>query len=196
MKIDFFHERLKAKKIERNLLLHTKSILRSGQYTNGKYVKQFEDKFRKLNKAKYCVSVNTGTSALHLGLLSLGIKPGDEVILPSISFIASAAAIKYVGAEPVFVDVSNEDWLIDINKIQEKITKRTKAIMPVHLHGLMCDMKSISKIAKKNNLFIIEDASQAHGSLYLNTNPGYYSDIATFSFYPAKNLGAIGEEEQ
>ena len=110
MKIDFFHERLKAKKIERNLLLHTKSILRSGQYTNGKYVKQFEDKFSRLNKAKYCVSVNTGTSALHLGLLSLGIKPGDEVILPSISFIASAAAVKYVGAEPVFVDVSNDDW--------------------------------------------------------------------------------------
>ena len=193
MQIDFFHERLKAKKIEKNLLTYTRSILRSGQYTNAIYVKKFEEQFGKINEAKYCAAVNTGTSALHLALISLGIKKGDEVILPSISFVASAAAVEYVGAKPIYVDINSEDWLINVNKIENKITRKTKAIMPVHLHGLICDMKKIKKIAKKYNLFVVEDASQAHGSKYFGKNPGFYSDVATFSFYPAKNLGAIGE---
>lgn len=193
MKIDFFHQAQKAKKIKNKIFSATNSILKSGKYTNGPYVKKFEEKFKKLMEAKYCVAVNNGTSALHLALVALGIKRGDEVIVPSISFVASAAAITYVGAKPVFVDVNMDDWLINVNSIAKVITKRTKAIMPVHLHGLMCDMRKIKKISKKFNLKIIEDASQAHGSKYYKTSPGFYSDIATFSFYPTKNLGAIGE---
>ena len=171
----------------------TNNLLKTGQYTNGAYVRKFEEKFRSFNSSKYCVAVNSGTSALHLSLIALNIKEGDEVLLPAISFVASAAAITYVGAKPVFVDINHDDWLIDVNKIEKKINKKTKAIMPVHLHGLICDMRKIKKIANKYKLKIIEDASQAHGSEYYGKKPGYYGDIATFSFYPTKNLGAFGE---
>ena len=193
MKIKYFHEISNVKKISKNLLKNTKEILKNGNYTNSKNVKKFEEKFKNFNKSNYCVALNTGTSSLHLGLIALGIKRGDEVILPAISFIASAAAVVYIGAKPKFVDINPDDWLMDTTKIEKKITKKTKAIMPVHLHGLMCDMLAIKKIAKKYKLLIIEDASQAHGSNYLNYMPGKLSDIATFSFYPTKNLGAIGE---
>ena len=171
----------------------TSNLLDTGQYTNETYVSKFEEKFRIFTSSKYCVAVNSGTSALHLSLIALGIKEGDEVLLPSISFVASAAAVTYVGAKPVFVDINYDDWLIDVNKIEKQITKKTKAIMPVHLHGLICDMQKIKKIANKYNLKIIEDASQAHGSEYYGKKPGYYGDVATFSFYPTKNLGAFGE---
>lgn len=193
MKIKFFCEKKKGLKIKKNLFLATSNLLDTGQYTNGTYVSRFEEKFKKFMSSKYCIAVNSGTSALHLSLIALGIKEGDEVLLPSISFVASAAAITYVGAKPVFVDINNDDWLIDVNKIEKQITKKTKAIMPVHLHGLICDMQKIKKIANKYNLKIIEDASQAHGSEYYGKKPGYYGDIATFSFYPTKNLGAFGE---
>ena len=193
MKIKFFCEKKKGLKIKKNLFLATSNLLDTGQYTNGTYVSKFEEKFKIFMSSKYCIAVNSGTSALHLSLIALGIKEGDEVLLPSISFVASAAAITYVGAKPVFVDINYDDWLIDVNKIEKQITKKTKAIMPVHLHGLICDMKKIKKIANKYNLKIIEDASQAHGSEYYGKKPGYYGDVATFSFYPTKNLGAFGE---
>lgn len=193
MKIKFFHEKNKALKIKKKIFSATSTLLQSGQYSNGIFVKKFEKKFKDYVGTKYCTAVNSGTSALHLSLIALGVKKNDEVIVPAISFVASAAAITYVGAKPVFVDINNDDWLINTNKIEDAITKKTKAIMPVHLHGLMCDMKKIKMIAKKHNLKILEDASQAHGSEYEGSNPGYYSDIATFSFYPTKNLGAFGE---
>ena len=193
MKIKFFCEKKRGLKIKKNLFLATSNLLDTGQYTNGTYVSKFEEKFKIFMSSKYCIAVNSGTSALHLSLIALGIKEGDEVLLPSISFVASAAAITYVGAKPVFVDINYDDWLIDVNKIEKQITKKTKAIMPVHLHGLICDMKKIKKIANKYNLKIIEDASQAHGSEYYGKKPGYYGDVATFSFYPTKNLGAFGE---
>jgi len=193
MKIKFFDQQEKAKKIIGSLNACLKKILETGNYTNSNYVYKFEDKFKSFVNAKYCVAVNTGTSALHISLIAIGIKKGDEVIVPSISFLATAAVITYLGAKPIFVDIKYNDWLIDCEKIQEKITKKTKAIIPVHLHGLMCDMNIIRKIAKKNKLFIIEDASQAHGSEFLRKSPGYFGDVATFSFYPTKNLGAVGE---
>ena len=193
MKVKFFHEKKKGQKIKKNMLLATNSLLKSGQYTNGVFVKKFEDNFKKFVGTKYCVAVNSGTSALHLSLIALGIKKDDEVIVPAITFVASAAAITYVGAKPVFVDINDNDWLINSKKIEKVITRKTKAIMPVHLHGLMCDMKAIKKIAKRFNLKIIEDASQAHGSKYNGYNPGFNSDVATYSFYPTKNLGALGE---
>lgn len=193
MKIKFFKENNKSKLIKKKIIVSLNKILKTGQYTNGPFVKNFEDNFKKFVQTKYCVAVNSGTSALQLSLIALGIKKNDEVIVPSISFVASAAAITYLGAKPVFVDINSNNWLINCKKIEEKINKKTKAIMPVHLHGLMCDMRAIQKIAKKYKLRIIEDASQAHGSTYFGKKPGYYSDVATFSFYPTKNLGAIGE---
>jgi dTDP-4-amino-4,6-dideoxygalactose transaminase len=193
MKIKFFNQLEKAKKIQVPLNALLNKILKSGNYTNSYCVKSFEDKFKSFINAKFCVAVNTGTSALHISLIAAGIKKGDEVIVPSISFLATAAAVTYVGAKPIFVDIRDNDWLINTKKIQEKITKKTKAIIPVHLHGLMCDMDIIKKVAKKNKLFVIEDASQAHGSEFLKKSPGYFGDVATFSFYPTKNLGAVGE---
>ena len=193
MKIKFFNQQDKGKKISGSLKVLLSKILKSGNYVNSYYVKRFEDKFKKFVNAKFCIAVNTGTSALHISLIAAGIKKGDEVIVPSISFLATAAAVTYVGAKPIFVDIKGNDWLINAKKIQEKITTKTKAIIPVHLHGLMCDMDIIKKIAKKNKLFIIEDASQAHGSEFLKKSPGYFGDVATFSFYPTKNLGAVGE---
>jgi len=193
MRIKFFHENDKAQKIKKKLFLAMKFLLKSGKYTNSHFVKKFENKFQRFVETKYCVAVNSGTSALHLSLIALGIKEGDEVIVPSISFVASAAAIVYVGAKPVFVDVNDKDSLINVKSIEKFITAKTKAIMVVHLHGLMCDMLEIKKIAKKFKLKIIEDSSQAHGSEYRATKPGFYSNVATFSFYPTKNLGAIGE---
>ena len=169
MKINFFLEKIKAKKIKRELQSKLKNILETGQYTNSKYVKKFEEIFKKFFKTKYCVAVNNGTSALHLTLIALNIKKNDEIIIPSITFIASAAAITYVGAKPVFVDINDYDWLINPNLIEKFITKKTKAIMAVHLHGLMCDMDRLRQIARKYNIKLLEDASQAHGSLFKNS---------------------------
>ena len=193
MKINFFSEKKKAKHISKKLKNKLSQILLNGKYTNGPNVEKLEENCKKYFKSKYAIAVNSGTSALHLVLLSLNIKKDDEIIVPSITFIASAAAISYVGAKAILADINYNDWLIDTNKIEKLITKNTKAIMIVHLHGLMCDMDKIRKIAKKNKIKIIEDAAQAHGSKYKNNNPGYYSDAATLSFYPTKNLGAIGE---
>ena len=193
MKVKFFSEKKKAKNISRELQKKLRNILTTGKYTNAVYVKQFEDIYRKFFKVKYCVAVNNGTSALHLSLLAMGIQKGDEIIVPSLTFIASIAAIKYIGAKPIFVDVNNDDWLIKPHVIQKFITKKTKAIMVVHLHGLMCEMDKIKSIAKANKIKIIEDAAHAHGSSFKKKLPGFYSEVATFSFYPTKNLGAIGE---
>ena len=160
MKVNFFSEKLKAKKISTEIKKKVNNILQSGQYTNGKYVKQFEEIFRKKFNAKYCIAVNNGTSALHLSLIALGLKKNDEILVPSMTFIASAAAINYIDAKPVFIDVNEDDWLLNSEKI-EKINKKTKAILVVHLHGLMCEMDKIYKIAKKYNLKIIEDGSSS-----------------------------------
>lgn len=193
MRINFFSEKFKAKKISSRLQRDVNDILLNGSYTNGKHVKKLENFLKNFFKVKYAIAVNNGTSALHLSLLALNIKEDDEVIIPSLTFVASAASIKYVGAKPIFVDINDKDWLINVNKIEEAINKRTKAIMVVHLHGLMCDMKEIKNIARKHKLKIIEDSAQAHGSEYLSRFPGYFGDAATLSFYPTKNLGAIGE---
>ena len=193
MIVKFFSEKIKAKKISNEIQKKVRNILKTGLYTNSKYVRRFEQIYKKKFNARYCIAVNNGTSALHLSLIALGLKKNDEIIVPSMTFIASAASINYIEARPVFVDVNEDDWLINTDKIEKCITKKTKAIMVVHLHGLMCDMDKIYKLAKKYNLRIIEDAAQAHGSSYKNKLPGFFSDVATFSFYPTKNLGAIGE---
>ena len=134
------------------------------------------------------MAVCNGTVALHLALVALGFGKGDEVILPTYTMIASAFAICYTGAKPVFVDADKDSWNIDINKIEEKITERTKAIMPVHIYGKMCDMDAITKIAREHNLYIVEDAAEAHGVFYKGSKAGSFSDIAAFSFFANKNI--------
>jgi perosamine synthetase len=152
----------------------------------GKYVNQFEEMFAQFCGTTYAVTTSSGTSALHLALTALGICEDDEVILPDLTFVASANAVKYCGAKPVFIDVDKKTWNIDTKKIEEKVTKKTKAIMAVHLYGLPCDMESIIKIAQRYNLRVIEDASEAHGAEYKNIRVGSFGDAGVFSFYGNK----------
>ena len=168
-------------------------VLNSGNLAQGPVVAAFEKNFSRFVSDRDCVAVNSGTSGLVTAVMSLGIGQGDEVIVPSFTFAASANSIALSGAKPVFIDIDPDYYSLSEQLLEAAINSKTKAIMPVHLHGLMCDMRQIKKISKKFNLKIIEDASQAHGSKYYKTSPGFYSDIATFSFYPTKNLGAIGE---
>lgn len=156
--------------------------------SSGKYIKEFEEKFAEYCNVKYAVAVCNGTIALHLCLVSLGIRNGDEVIIPNFTMIASAFAVCYTGAVPVFVDADPLTWNIDANKIEEKITTKTKAIMPVHIFGLPCEMDNIKRIAQKYNLKIIEDAAESHGALYNGIKTGALSDIAAFSFFANKNI--------
>ncbi len=169
------------------------NVLNSGNYILGPEVSDFEALFADFCAVKHAIAVNTGTSALHLALLAENIGPGDEVITVSMTFAATAAAILYTGAKPVLVDVDPHTWNMDVTQIESAITPRTKAIMPVHLHGLMADMDPIMEIANKHGLVVIEDACQAHGATYKGRTAGSIGKISGFSFYPGKNLGAYGE---
>lgn len=156
--------------------------------SSGTYVNRFEEEFAKYCDCKYAVSVCNGTIALHLALLSLDIGIGDGVIIPSFTMIASAFAVCYTGAKPVFVDADKDTFNIDVTKIEKKITSRTKAIMPVHIFGKICNMDAIIALAKKYNLYIIEDAAEAHGATYRGKKAGSFSDVAAFSFFANKNI--------
>lgn len=169
------------------------TVMRNGQYVLGKEVAAFEEKFAEYCHAKYAIAVNSGTSALHLALLAADIGPGDEVITVAMTFVASVAAIIYAGATPILIDVDATTWNMDPALIERAITPRTKAIMPVHLHGQMANMDAIEAIAKKHNLMIIEDACQAHGATHNGRRAGSIGMMNAFSFYPGKNLGAYGE---
>lgn len=169
------------------------SVLASTAYSSGPFVEEFEKNFAQIHNVKHCIAVNSGTSALHLALLSLAIGRGDEVILPAHTFVATAWAISYVGATPVYCDISEDTYTIDPAKIEPLITSKTKAIIPVHLYGQAADLDSVKQIAEKHNLRVIEDAAQAHLAEYNGKIVGGLGDIACFSFYPGKNLGAYGE---
>lgn len=168
-------------------------VLDTSHYVLGEDVGIFEQKFADFCDAKYCVAVASGTDALLISLKALGIKEGDEVITVPNSFFATALAVSMLGAKPVFVDINPQTYTIDVSKIEEKITPRTKAIIPVHLFGQPADMDPIKKIADKHNLRILEDACQAHGARYKGRRVGTFGDIAAFSFFPGKNLGAYGD---
>jgi dTDP-4-amino-4,6-dideoxygalactose transaminase len=168
-------------------------VLESCQFTLGSEVAAFEQEFATYCHAKHAIGVNTGTSALHLALLAANVGPGDEVITVSFTFVATVAAIYYTGAKPVFVDIDPRSFTMDVNLIEAAITKRTKAIIPVHLYGQPADMDPILEIAKKRGLVVIEDACQAHGAEYKGRRAGSLGDMGCFSFYPGKNLGAYGE---
>lgn len=167
--------------------------LESTQFVLGPGVAAFEERFADYCQVSHCRAVNSGTSALHLALEAAGIGDGDEVITVSLTFVATTAAILYSGATPVFVDVDPATWTMDPELIEAAITPRTKAIMPVHLHGLMADMDPIMEIARRHGLIVIEDAAQAHGAEYKGRRAGSIGDYGCFSFYPGKNLGAYGE---
>jgi len=162
-------------------------------FSGGPFAEAFEKDFAEFCETKYAITCNNGTSALHLAMQALGIGPGDEVILPANTFIATAWGISYVGATPVFVDCDPETWEIDANAIEAAITPNTKAIAGVHLYGQPFDIDAVQAIAKKHNLFMIEDAAQAHGARYKGKRVGGFGEMACFSFYPGKNLGACGE---
>lgn len=167
-------------------------VLKSGILTHGlgagPMVKKFETEFANFVGAKYAVAVNSGTAALHSALMAMGVGKGDEVILPSFTFVATAEVVALVGAKPVFVDINPETYNIVPELIEKAVTKRTKAIIPVDLYGLSADMKPIRKIADKHGLFIIEDAAQAHGATYNGKPPGTFADVACWSFYASKNM--------
>lgn len=178
----------------RNEIVSTfKTFLDSGWYILGEKVEEFEQKFAKFCQAKHCVGVGNGTDAITLALLALGVGNGDEVICPSMTATFTALGISATGAKPVFADIDEDNCTIDPKDIEHRITKKTKAIIPVHLYGHPADMDPIIKIAKKNNIFVVEDACQAHGAEYKGKRVGSIGDAACFSFYPTKNLGALGD---
>lgn len=168
-------------------------VLMSGQYIGGPEITGLEEEFASYCGARYGVAVNSGTSALHLALLAVGLGPGDEVITVPFTFYATVAAIGYVGATPVYVDIHPATFTIDSAKIEAAITRRTRAILLVHLYGRCADMDPILEIARRHNLVVIEDAAQAHGAEDRGRRAGGIGDIGCFSFYPTKNLGAAGE---
>ena len=168
-------------------------VLESSQFVLGSEVKAFEEDFAGFCAAKHGIAVNSGTSALHLALVAAGIGPGAEVITVPFTFVATVAAIYYTGARTVFVDVDPHSYTIDVNQIEKAITKKTKAILPVHLYGQPADMDPIMEISRRHGLLVIEDAAQAHGAVYKGRRVGSIGDLGCFSFYPGKNLGAYGE---
>jgi len=169
------------------------NVLATSQYVLGPEVKQFEDDFAVAHRAAHGIAVNTGTSALHIALLAAGVGAGDEVITVSMTFTATAAAVSYTGATPVFVDVDPVTFTMDPAQVEARITPRTKAIMPVHLYGQAADLDPLLKIAERHGLKLIEDAAQAHLAEYKGQPVGTIGHTAGFSFYPGKNLGAYGE---
>lgn len=168
-------------------------VFNSSWYIEGKEDEAFEKAFAEYCGAEYCVGCGNGLDALMLSLKALGVGAGDEVIVPSNTYIATALAVTYVGATPVFVEPDINTFLIDSTLIEAKINEKTKAIMPVHLYGQACDMDAIMAIAKKHNLYVVEDCAQAHGATYKGKRVGSFGDAAGFSFYPGKNLGALGD---
>ena len=169
------------------------NVLANSQFILGPEVTSFEQEFSAYCGAKYGIGVNSGTSALHLALLAAGVGPGDEVITVSFTFVATVAAIRYTGARPVFVDIDPVSFTMVPEAIEQAISPRTKAIVPVHLYGQCADMDPIMEVARKHGIVVIEDAAQAHAAQYKGRGAGSIGDLGCFSFYPGKNLGAYGE---
>jgi dTDP-4-amino-4,6-dideoxygalactose transaminase len=169
------------------------SIIADCAFIRGRAVAEFERKFAEFCHAKHCIGVGNGTDALFTALKSMGLGPGHEVILPANTFIATAEAVTLTGARVVFVDCDPKDYNIDVSLIEDKISSRTKAIIPVHLYGLPADLPAILQIARKHDLKVIQDCAQAHGAECDRKPLAYYGDVLCFSFYPGKNLGAFGD---
>ena len=193
MKIKFLNLVSQNLEIREELLKVVPEILDSGQYISGKFVEIFESNFATASTSKFAVACNSGTSALYLALTACGIGPGDEVIVPNMTFIATIEAVVQTGATPVVVEVDSANWNLNPNLITGLVTSRTRAIIFVHLHGNPSGVLEARQIAKEYNLLLIEDAAQAHLAQTPAGKAGSIGDVAAFSFYPGKNLGAIGE---
>lgn len=193
MNIPFSTVRPIHEEIRAELDMAYNRVMDGNWFIKGKECEKFEEEYAEYIGAKYCVGVGTGLDAIYLILKAMDIGVGDEVIVPSNTFIATALAVSYAGARPVFVEPTIETYNINIDQIEERITIHTKAIIAVHLQGRAADMDGVAMIARKYGLKIIEDAAQAHGSRYKNKMVGTLSDAAAFSFYPGKNLGALGD---
>ena len=193
MKVPFFDLKRQAKIIKNELLKEIEKVIDECAFSLGFAVEEFEKNFSNYLNIKHVVALNNGTSALHLALKSLNISENDEVIIPSWTFIATAWAVSYVGAKIVFADVDEETWQIDPEDVKRKITKKTKAIIGVHIYGQPFNINQILKLANEYNLYLIEDAAQAHGAEYYNKKVGTFGIVNAFSFYPSKNLGSYGE---
>ncbi|MBW4054706.1 MAG: DegT/DnrJ/EryC1/StrS family aminotransferase [Proteobacteria bacterium] len=191
--VPFLDLKAQYKSIKTEILPAVTKILENCSFVLGEEVTAFEREFSAYQNADFGIAVNTGTSALHLSLLAAGIGPGDEVITVSFTFVATVAAVVYTGATPVLVDIDSNSLTMDVSEIEKAITPRTKAILPVHLHGQPADMDPIIEIARRYGLIVIEDACQAHGAEYKGRRVGSIGDMGCFSFYPGKNLGAYGE---
>ena len=193
MKIPFVSFKPMERELDKELREAFNRVFERSWYIEGKEDEEFEKTFAKYCDSKYCVGAGNGLDALMLALKALDIKQGHEVIVPSNTYIATALAVTYVGATPVFVEPDIRTFNIDPNNIERVISEKTKAIMPVHLYGQPCDMDPIMEIAKKHNLYVIEDCAQAHGATYKGKVIGSFGNAAGFSFYPGKNLGALGD---
>lgn len=193
MNIPFVSFKPLEKELDTELRAAFERVYTNSWYIEGKEDEKFEAAFAEYCESKYCVGTGNGLDSLMLALKALGISSGDEVIVPSNTYIATALAVTYVGAKPVFVEPDIRTFDVDPNRIEEAITSKTKAIMPVHLYGQPCDMDPIVGIAKKHNLYVVEDCAQAHGATYKGKKIGSFGVAAGFSFYPGKNLGALGD---
>ena len=193
MNIPFVSLNLMHKEIREELNNAYNRVLNNNNFIQGNECKLFEREFADFCNTRYCIGVGNGLDALYLIMKAMGIKNGDEVIVPSNTYIATALAVSYLGAKPIFVEPEFATYNIDTNKIEEKINDRTKAIIAVHLQGRPADMDKINEIARLHGLYVIEDAAQAHGAKYKGKRIGGLSDAAGFSFYPGKNLGALGD---
>lgn len=193
MKIPFVSFKPMEQELDADIRAAFERVYQRSWYIEGAEDEAFENAFARFCGASYCVGTGNGLDALMLALKALGIHDGDEVIVPSNTYIATALAVTYVGATPVFVEPDIRTFNIDTVRIEEKITGKTKAIMPVHLYGQPCDMDPIMRIAHDHNLYVVEDCAQAHGATYKGQRIGSFGDAAGFSFYPGKNLGALGD---
>ena len=193
MKVPFIDMARQYSQIKEEVDLAMHEAIENSSFILGQYVKKFEEGFSRFCGTNFAVGLNSGTAAIFIALKALGIGQGDEVITTPFSFIASSSAITHAGAKPVFADIEEDTYNISPKCILDAITKKTRAIIVVHLYGQCADMDAINKIAKKYNLYVIEDACQAHGAEYNGKKAGSMGDVGCFSFYPTKNLGCLGD---
>ena len=193
MRVPYLDLKAQYASLREEILAALDRVCQNASFILGEEVREFEKEFASYCGTRHCVAMNSGTSALHVALLGVGVQAGEEVITTPNTFIATAEAISYTGAKPVFVDIDPATANLDPGKIERAITPRTRAIVPVHLYGRPANLHPILEIAKLRNLAVVEDACQAHGALYRGQRVGSFGQAAAFSFYPSKNLGAYGE---
>ena len=192
-KIGSGHMERQWEEIGDEVLEAVKKVLPTGKYTLGPYLKQFEEDFAKFSDSKYAIGISSGTAALHIALEAMGVGPGVEVITVCNTYVATAFAVSYCGATPVFVDIDPKTYNLTAELVEKKVTDKTKAILPVHLYGHVVDMDPIMELAEKHNLWVLEDASHAHGAKYKGRRTGSLGHAGAISFYPSKNMGAYGD---